>query len=186
MLHHLSRAPQLEQNDCPFAQSKGFPRRRPIRPGLMFSCNIRTKGVTKRPVAKSALRGESRILRYPYARNDSQRVILQRPLPDLRLILKARSPHRWSGSPAWPWDVDGPNGQRKRYLPIHRNQTGPALAEESGVSEGTVRTARKSTAHDYAADNEPRVGLDGKQRRMPVRQPVRQLRHMTQLTMKPG
>ena len=136
MLHHLSRAPQLEQNDCPFAQSKGFPRRRPIRPGLMFSCNTRTKGVTKRPVAKSALRGESCILRYPYARNDSQRVILQRPLPDLRLILKARSPHRWSGSPAWPWDVDGPNGQRKRYLPIHRNQTGPALAEESALARG--------------------------------------------------
>jgi hypothetical protein len=47
-----------------------------------------------------------------------------------------------------------------------------ALAEEAGVSEGTVRTARKATAQDYAVADEPRVGLDGKQRRMPVRQVV--------------
>jgi hypothetical protein len=33
------RAPLLEQNDCPFAQSKGFGSRHPIRSGLMISCN---------------------------------------------------------------------------------------------------------------------------------------------------
>jgi hypothetical protein len=40
-----------------------------------------------------------------------------------------------------------------------------AIATEIGVAEGTVRTARKSTAQDYAVDT--RVGLDGKVRRMP-------------------
>ena len=40
-----------------------------------------------------------------------------------------------------------------------------AIADEAGVSEGTVRTARKATAPDGAV--EPRTGLDGKQGRMP-------------------
>ena len=41
-----------------------------------------------------------------------------------------------------------------------------ALAEEAGVSEGTVRTARRTTPQGYAVADEPRVGIDGKQRRM--------------------
>src|SRR2546430_5482496 len=44
-----------------------------------------------------------------------------------------------------------------------------ALAADIGVDEGTVRKARQSTAGDSAA--QPRVGLDGKRRRLPfVRQ----------------
>jgi hypothetical protein len=42
-----------------------------------------------------------------------------------------------------------------------------AIAADLGVAEGTVRTARKSTAQDYAVDT--RVGLDGKVRKMPQR-----------------
>ena len=42
-----------------------------------------------------------------------------------------------------------------------------AIAAEIGVAEGTVRTARKSTAQDYAVDT--RVGIDGKVRQMPKR-----------------
>lgn len=42
-----------------------------------------------------------------------------------------------------------------------------AIAEEAGLSEPTVRRAR--TASCDAVEDEPRVGLDGKQRRMPVR-----------------
>ncbi len=45
-----------------------------------------------------------------------------------------------------------------------------AIAEEVGVSEGTVRTARRSTAKDYAVEDDTRIGIDGKRRRMPVRE----------------
>ena len=43
-----------------------------------------------------------------------------------------------------------------------------AIAADLGVSEGTVRTARQSTAQGYAVDR--RVGLDGKARRLPQRE----------------
>lgn len=43
-----------------------------------------------------------------------------------------------------------------------------AIAEEIGVGSNTVRRARQ-TAPDGAVDNEPRVGRDGKERRMPIR-----------------
>ena len=43
-----------------------------------------------------------------------------------------------------------------------------AIAKELGVDEGTVRKSR-STADHSADDGEPRPGLDGKARRMPVR-----------------
>lgn len=45
-----------------------------------------------------------------------------------------------------------------------------AIAEETGLSEPTIRRAR--TASSDAVDKEPRIGLDGKQRRMPIRAPI--------------
>jgi hypothetical protein len=40
----------------------------------------------------------------------------------------------------------------------------PGIADEIGADEKTVRKARQ-TADQSAVDDEPRVGLDGKQRR---------------------
>jgi hypothetical protein len=59
MLHHLSRAPLLEQNDCTFAQSKGFPRRRPISTRVDVFMQHPLERSDKRQIAKSAAR-ESR------------------------------------------------------------------------------------------------------------------------------
>ena len=42
MVHRLPFAPLLEQNDCHFAQSKGFPSRRPVSTQVMISCNTRS------------------------------------------------------------------------------------------------------------------------------------------------
>ena len=47
-----------------------------------------------------------------------------------------------------------------------------AIAEDLGVGTMTVNRARKSTVPHGTVDDEPRVGLDGKQRRMPVRRDV--------------
>lgn len=61
-----------------------------------------------------------------------------------------------------------PAGQRAAAaIEANPHKSNRAIAEEIGVSEGTVRSVRKSTAQDYAV--EPRVGMDGKVRRMPSR-----------------
>jgi hypothetical protein len=45
-----------------------------------------------------------------------------------------------------------------------------AIAEEIGVSHPTVAKARRqSTGNSLPVDDEPRIGLDGKVRRMPTR-----------------
>ena len=47
-----------------------------------------------------------------------------------------------------------------------------AIAKEIGTSNHTVARARRdATGNDFPVD-EPRTGLNGKQRRMPIRQPV--------------
>jgi hypothetical protein len=45
-----------------------------------------------------------------------------------------------------------------------------AIASETGISEPTIRRARDATASHDAVDE--RIGLDGKTRRMPVRQEI--------------
>jgi hypothetical protein len=40
------RANLLQQNDCHLAQSKGFPSKRPFRPGVMISCNTHSRPQT--------------------------------------------------------------------------------------------------------------------------------------------
>jgi hypothetical protein len=45
-----------------------------------------------------------------------------------------------------------------------------ALAREIGVDHKTVGTARRTGEHS-PVENETRIGLDGKERRMPVRRP---------------
>ena len=52
------------------------------------------------------------------------------------------------------------------------NKSNRAIAAEVGVSEGTVRTARKATAQSYAV--EKRVGKDGKARKMPKAKAIQQ------------
>jgi hypothetical protein len=44
-----------------------------------------------------------------------------------------------------------------------------AIAEQIGVGKDTVRRARQSTGAYAPVDDEPRIGLDGKARRMPLR-----------------
>ena len=48
----------------------------------------------------------------------------------------------------------------------HPEKSNRAIAVETGLSEATVRRARDATASDDAVD-EPRVGLDGKKRKLP-------------------
>lgn len=45
-----------------------------------------------------------------------------------------------------------------------------AIADEIGVSRETVRKERNSTDNQLSVEGELRIGLDGKERRMPVRQ----------------
>jgi len=59
-----------------------------------------------------------------------------------------------------------------KEIAANPHKSNRAIAEEVGVSEGTVRTARKSGAQDYAPDEESRTGRDGKTYKMPVRQSV--------------
>ena len=57
-----------------------------------------------------------------------------------------------------------------------------AIAKKTGASHTAVQNVRKATGNQLPVDNRgprvgditeaPRVGLDGKQRRMPVRQPI--------------
>jgi hypothetical protein len=44
-----------------------------------------------------------------------------------------------------------------------------AIAEDAGVSFETVRRARQATDTDVSVKDEARVGIDGRQRRMPIR-----------------
>jgi hypothetical protein len=44
MAYRLAFAPLLEQNDCHFAQSKGFPSSRPVSTRVMISCNTCSNG----------------------------------------------------------------------------------------------------------------------------------------------
>lgn len=61
--------------------------------------------------------------------------------------------------------------QRAREaIEVDPHKSDRAIAEEIGVSPMTVNRAR-STVTDVTVDDEPRIGLDGKQRRMPVRRP---------------
>jgi hypothetical protein len=48
----------------------------------------------------------------------------------------------------------------------HPEKSNRAIADNIGVDEKTVRQARASTA-DHSAVDEPRVGLDGKTRKLP-------------------
>ena len=48
----------------------------------------------------------------------------------------------------------------------HPEKSNRAIADDIGVDEKTVRQARATTA-DYSAVDEPRVGLDGKTRKLP-------------------
>lgn len=47
-----------------------------------------------------------------------------------------------------------------------------AIADEIGVSRETVRKERNSTDNQLSVNDEPRIGLDGKERRMPTRRAV--------------
>lgn len=48
-----------------------------------------------------------------------------------------------------------------------------AIARKIGVDHKTVGAARDSATGEFSpVHDEPRIGLDGKQRRMPVRQPI--------------
>lgn len=55
----------------------------------------------------------------------------------------------------------------KEAIEANPQKSNRAIAEDAGVSYETVRRARTDT--DVSVDDEPRVGLDGKQRRMPKR-----------------
>ncbi len=48
----------------------------------------------------------------------------------------------------------------------HPEKSNRALAEQAGISEATVRRARDATASETQLD-EPRIGLDGKRRKLP-------------------
>ena len=62
-----------------------------------------------------------------------------------------------------------PAGQRAAAaVAANPQRSNRAIADEIGVDEGTVRKARRATADDSAVD-EPRIGMDGKVRRLPTR-----------------
>lgn len=65
-----------------------------------------------------------------------------------------------------------PAGQRAAAaIAANPQMSDRAIAEEIGVGSNTVRRARERTAPHGAVDDEGRVGLDGKVRRMPTRAP---------------
>lgn len=60
-----------------------------------------------------------------------------------------------------------PKGQRAaEAVAANPDKSNRVIAAETGVSEGTVRTARAELRSDYAVD-EPRTGKDGVKRRLP-------------------
>jgi hypothetical protein len=60
-----------------------------------------------------------------------------------------------------------PKGQRAaEAVAANPEKSNRVIAAETGVSEGTVRTARVELGSDYAV-YEPRTGKDGKTRRLP-------------------
>ncbi len=60
-----------------------------------------------------------------------------------------------------------PKAQRAaEAIKEHPEKSNRAIADEIGVDEKTVRQARDSTADNSAVD-EPRIGLDGKRRKLP-------------------
>lgn len=63
-----------------------------------------------------------------------------------------------------------PAGQRAAAaVAANPQMSDRAIAQELGVGSNTVRRARERTAPHGAVDGEPRVGLDGKVRRLPRR-----------------
>lgn len=61
-------------------------------------------------------------------------------------------------------------------IAVNPHKSDRAIAEEIGVSAPTVGKARRdATVNNFTVDeNEPRVGLDGKQRRMPQREVIQE------------
>ncbi len=63
-----------------------------------------------------------------------------------------------------------PAGQRAaEAIAANPQMSDRAIAREIGTSHTTVQKARAATGNQLPVDDETRIGLDGKERRMPVR-----------------
>lgn len=63
-----------------------------------------------------------------------------------------------------------PAGQRAAAaIAANPQMSDRAIAQQIGVSQPTVSRARRATETDVSVEDEPRIGLDGKTRRLPTR-----------------